>query len=417
MAIYHLNASIVKRSLGHSATAAAAYRSAAKVLDERTGEVHDYRQRDGVVHSEIFTPDDAPEWAKDRERLWNEVELGEIRKDAQLCRIFDIALPTELTADERRELVREYAGEFTRRGMIVDTSIHEPHRGRQGRTSDNPHVHLAATMREIGAEGFGGKNRDWNRPELLEELRERWAHHANLALERAGHGARIDHRTLEAQGVERTATIHLGKEATALEHRGIATERGDHNRRVLAEVIDLAEARAERQRLEKRLFEVDREESAVKAQLIDLPAEREKRAGEAARGLSAPPSAEVHSPPLPVEGFSPQQPASDPYAEAVRYQDTYLTARSKAVQQHFWKPQERAEDFNKAESERIGKELAEVRKERERIEATWFKRGLGKIEETERTVEAAKREIDRQSVALRRARNRSQGIELISSLL
>ena len=86
MAIYRFSAEIIGRGKGYSATAAAAYRAGERIEDERTGEVHDYRRRDGVLHAEILAPEGAPAWARDRAKLWNAVEQAERRRDAQLSR-------------------------------------------------------------------------------------------------------------------------------------------------------------------------------------------------------------------------------------------------------------------------------------------------------------------------------------------
>src|SRR5690606_25860243 len=146
-----------------------------------------------VLHTEIMAPDHAPEWANDRAQLWNAVEKVERRKDAQLCREVLVALPAELDDAERLELVRGFAREqFVERGMVADIAWHEPDREGDQR---NYHAHILLTMRDIGADGFGQKNRDWNRRELLQEWREQWQEHANRALERAGRTERIDHRS------------------------------------------------------------------------------------------------------------------------------------------------------------------------------------------------------------------------------
>src|SRR3546814_639974 len=104
MASFHLAVKTIGRSAGRSATAAAAYRAGVEITDERTGLVHDYTRKQGVEHSELMLPTDAPEWAADRERLWNAAELAETRKNATVAREYEIALPVELSADERREL-------------------------------------------------------------------------------------------------------------------------------------------------------------------------------------------------------------------------------------------------------------------------------------------------------------------------
>lgn len=124
----------------------------------------------------------------------------ETRKNSQVAREIRVALPAELDHGRRVELVREFCQrEFVARGMVADIALHAP-----GRTGDdrNHHAHILLTTREIGPEGFGAKNRDWNAVEMLEGWREAWARDNNRALERCGHEERIDHRTLEAQRIE-----------------------------------------------------------------------------------------------------------------------------------------------------------------------------------------------------------------------
>ncbi len=225
MAIYHLSAQIIGRSSGRSVVAAAAYRSGERLHEERTDQTHDYTKRQ-EVESEIHTPVGAPEWMQDRERLWNAVDSAEKRKDAQLAREFNLALPKELDAERQRELVRSFVKEeIVQRGMVADVAIHR-------NDPNNPHAHVLVTMREVTPEGFGAKNREWNRPEQLEHWREQWADHTNRALERAGREERIDHRSLRAQGIEREPTRHLGPAAAAMERKHLDPDRG----RVVREV-------------------------------------------------------------------------------------------------------------------------------------------------------------------------------------
>jgi ATP-dependent exoDNAse (exonuclease V) alpha subunit len=213
MAIYHLRATMISRSAGRSATAAAAYRSAELIVDQRTGLAFDYRARGGVDHVETLAPADAPDWVQDRAALWNAVELAETRKNSQVAREIRVALPCELDAAQRLQLVRDFCQrEFVDRGMVADIALHAP--GREG-DERNHHAHILLTTREIGPEGFTTKNRDWNAKELLEGWREAWARDTNHALERCGAETRVDHRTLEAQRVE------------AQERAQEARERGD----------------------------------------------------------------------------------------------------------------------------------------------------------------------------------------------
>ncbi len=196
MAIYHLTAKLVSRARGQSITAAAAYRSGSVLRDERYGVTHNYTRRGTVAHTQIMSPPGAPTWVHDRESLWNRVEAGERRKDAQLARAIEVGLPLELTDTENAALVRDYiAQEFVSKGMIADFCIRRS-------DSDHPYAHILLTLREATPTGFGPKMRQWNRKSNLLDWRAAWAERANQHLARAGHAVRIDHRTLEAQQSE-----------------------------------------------------------------------------------------------------------------------------------------------------------------------------------------------------------------------
>lgn len=254
MGIFHLRVKVHSRSLGRaakpggatrrSAIAAAAYRSGQKLWDDSQGKWFSYDKPD-VVHTEILAPGtDVPAWVFDRQTLWNMVERSEKRKDAQLCREIELTLPRELTPEDRVELVREFVrNEFVSKGMVADFAVHAPDAA-DGR--EQPHAHVLLTLRRLDPTtptGFAPtKERDWNEPEniarLVAEARKRfndtelpedkealdaaealrnvnvwrreWAEHANRALARAGSPARIDHRTLAAQGIHRIPQISLG---------------------------------------------------------------------------------------------------------------------------------------------------------------------------------------------------------------
>ncbi len=224
MAIYRLSASVVKRSEGRSATAAAAYRAAMAVQDERTGLRFDYTRRRGVVHTEILAPADAPAWMSDRVQLWNAVERVEKRKDAQLAREIQLALPHELTHAQRLDLVRGFAGtEFVGRGMIADISVHAPDTRGDDR---NWHAHILLTMRELAGEGFGKKARAWNDTEQLEHWRAAWAAAVNAMLEEHGHAGTVDHRSYIDRGIDREPEPKQGPVATELERQGLASYAG-----------------------------------------------------------------------------------------------------------------------------------------------------------------------------------------------
>lgn len=229
MAIYHLSAKLIKRSAGQSSTAAAAYRSGTRVADLRTGEVHDYRRKGGVDYSAVMAPSGAPEWAQDRAELWNEAELAEKRKDAQVAREIVVALPRELTKEQMVGLISHFVkSEFVSDGMVADINIHNSGSG-------NPHAHILLTTRSINKDGFGKKERTWNDKEKLEGWREYWALAANKALLMTGHEARIDHRSLSSQGIGRTPQIHLGKKNIERMKRGEINPRIEHHNAIKAE--------------------------------------------------------------------------------------------------------------------------------------------------------------------------------------
>lgn len=220
MAIYHLHVKVIGRKAGSSAVASAAYRSASRLRDERIEHSHDFSAKRGVVHSEVMLPEDAPEAWRDRERLWNDVEAFEVRKDAQLAREVEFALPRELSQTQGIELARDFVQvEFVSKGMVADLNVHWD-RAEDG--SPKPHAHVMLTMRCVDENGFGSKVRDWNATQLVERWRERWAELANERLAELDIDARIDHRTLEAQGIALEPQTQIGAPAKRIEGSGLA---------------------------------------------------------------------------------------------------------------------------------------------------------------------------------------------------
>lgn len=200
-------ASAAYRQGGYSVVAMAGYRSGSALTDERTGRTWDYSRKGGVEHTEIMAPDDAPAWVSDRAELWNRVEAGEKRKDAQLAREIEISLPRELSAEQCITLVRSYVRtEFVHRGMIADIAIHRPRASDGG---EQPHAHVMLTMRRLEGDGFGQKERGWNDDGLLRHWREAWSQAVNEALADAGEEVRIDHRSLKEQGIAREPQPYL----------------------------------------------------------------------------------------------------------------------------------------------------------------------------------------------------------------
>jgi MobA/MobL family len=229
MAIFYFNAQAISRSSGKNACRAAAYNARTKIVDEKTQKSYDYSDRTDLAHSLILTPQIADRTFEiDRATLWNLVEAGEKRPDAQLARSLVLALPTEIDHQAKWLLTQKFVlDNFTSQGMIADVNIHDIN-------SHNPHLHILLTMRDIsevtpsGEIVFGLKNRTWNDKKLLELQKASWANSVNQYLELAQVPDRIDHRT----PTERVPQIHIGTAAWEMEKRGIQTERGDLHRKI-----------------------------------------------------------------------------------------------------------------------------------------------------------------------------------------
>jgi Ti-type conjugative transfer relaxase TraA len=231
MAIYHLHVKVIGRKSGQSAVASAAYRSASRLRDDRLERSHDFSAKRGVVHSEVLLPENAPEAWSDRERLWNDVEAFEVRKDAQLAREVEFAIPRELTQAQGIELARDFVrSAFVDRGMIADLNVHWD-MAEDG--TPKPHAHVMLTMREVHEDGFGKKVRDWNRAEMVERWREGWAEFANNRMAELDIDARIDHRSLEAQGIALDPQRQIGAPAQRIDGEGIeAADRAEMHREI-----------------------------------------------------------------------------------------------------------------------------------------------------------------------------------------
>jgi hypothetical protein len=259
MAVYYLNMKTFGRSGGSSAASAAAYRAGERIRDERTGKTYDHSERQDVMHKEIVLPsrfaDEDMAWARDRANLWNAAESAEARKNARVAREYLVALPVELSPDQRVGLVRGFSQELSDRyGFAVDVAIHAP-RDFPGSDPRNFHAHLLTTTREVNAEGLGAKTTldmsDGNRRKLglepavheLLHVRARWAEVTNEALQKAQLAARIDHRTLEAQGIDREPRPQIPRAAFEMErhgYRSVVAERLRENYQARVQARELA---------------------------------------------------------------------------------------------------------------------------------------------------------------------------------
>lgn len=298
MAIYYYAlGGRVGRGLGKGAVASAAYLSRERYTDERTQTVHDYRAHanddraqaiaeasdyigrkgrhgrdmDPPLFEGLYAPTEAPNWCRGKEQIeefWNRAEAAEKHPRAQIAEKYIIALPHELNLQQNVWAIQDHLREFTREGRVVQLAIHAPDRGGDER---NMHAHLLVSTRGVDEHGLKATKyreqgeRFQNRGAYVEHLRENWAHVANRHLARHGHEARLDHRSYERQGIEHEAQWHVGPGDMRKERQGEHTRFGDHNRAVTernaereaigreirhleAEIIELAQVRAERQK-------------------------------------------------------------------------------------------------------------------------------------------------------------------------
>jgi ATP-dependent exoDNAse (exonuclease V) alpha subunit len=228
LAIYHATTKPISRGAGRSSVAAAAYRSGSDLTDERTGERHDYTRKGGVESAEVIMPDGS---SSGRAALWNAAEAAEKRKDARTAREWEVALPSELSKEQRKELAQGFARSLAERyGVAADCAIHAP--GGKG-DQRNHHAHIMLTTRQVVRENgqivmgpkseleLDNKQRAQRglptSQEQITDIRQEWAERQNQALERVQSDERVDHRSHEERGIEAEPGRHLGPAGTALQ--------------------------------------------------------------------------------------------------------------------------------------------------------------------------------------------------------
>lgn len=285
MAIFHCSIKVVSRGKGKSAVGAAAYRSGEKITNEYDGITHDYTRKGGVDFTGILLPDNTPTEYQNRSTLWNAVERVERSKNAQLARDIEMAIPNEIPQEQWQRLMIDYCKEnFVSKGMIADFCIHDKQDG-------NPHCHILLTMQPLDNNGqWGAKSKkeyvlddegnrirlpsgnwksvkvdttDWNSQDNAEKWRASWSDICNRYLEQNQANERIDHRSYERQEIDKIPSIHLGVQASQMEQKGIATERGNINRAIDEDNKNLRVTSARITRLMKWQRE-------LKAQPLDL---------------------------------------------------------------------------------------------------------------------------------------------------
>ncbi|MBP5840822.1 MobA/MobL family protein [Lactiplantibacillus plantarum] len=231
MAIFHMSFSNISAGKGRSAIAGAAYRSGEKLFDDKEGRSYFY-SRSVMPESFILTPKNAPDWANDRQRLWNEVEKKDRKVNSRYAKEFNVALPVELSEDEQKGLLTKYVQKnFVDQGMVADVAIHRDH-------PENPHAHVMLTNRPFNPDGSWGqktkteyvldshgnktktpagnvRNRkiwlvDWDKKEKITEWRHNWAASVNQVLEQKNIPDRISEKSFVDQGIDEVATQHEG---------------------------------------------------------------------------------------------------------------------------------------------------------------------------------------------------------------
>ena len=249
---------IISRGKGQSCMASCAYYSGEKKYSEyECCWKYPHSSPSRVKLVEVMLPSNAPRAYADPQTLWNAVDAAETSVNAQTSRSMLFALPRELTDEQNLALVRDFCQkEFVDKGMVCNFFYHDKGDG-------NPHVHIMLTLRAMDENGKwlpksknvyaldenGNRIRasngswkrvkvntvDWNERKYGEIWRQDWATAQNAALEAAGRAERVDMRSLERQGVEdRLPQKHLGPTASALERKGVSSERGDENRKIIS---------------------------------------------------------------------------------------------------------------------------------------------------------------------------------------
>lgn len=282
---FHCQAKVISRTRGQSAVACAAYRARAVLEDERYGKVQDFSRIKGLEFVWHAAPADAPAWAKDVGQTWNAVERVEVRRNSTLAREYVAAFPHQLSAQQREWMLKDFVREeFTRKGLIATAVIHAPDKGDER----NFHSHVMVAERPVDEEGWSKhKDRSLQSKETLAVVREKWAELGARQLERAGFDVEAErwrhgHKSLkqqEAAAMERgdlayaeqvrhrEPTTHVGHVATAIERKGLVSERGELNREVEARNVERKEIEVDlaavRQELERLVLEPDAERVEV----------------------------------------------------------------------------------------------------------------------------------------------------------
>lgn len=255
LAIYGFNIAPISRVRGESVAKAAAYILRANIADPYLGMTHYYAYGKDLLYSEIIIPDYAPRDFLDLTTLLSAIENAEKRYDARTGRTVRLTIPNdrEFSDKERIDLARSFVKDaFVSLGMCAIMALHVGEN--ENPAWNNPHAHVLLTDRPVDSDGFcAKKSRNWNTVEQLHKWRAAWAETQNRAFEEKGLEVRVSHESLEVQGIDREPTVPLGRAATALERKGIQTEAGNWNRKIVAQLKQKEEdVRLRRQKRRER---------------------------------------------------------------------------------------------------------------------------------------------------------------------
>ena len=255
MAIYGFSMAPISRLRGESVAKTAAYILRKNIADSYLGMTHYYAYEKDLLYSEILIPNNAPKDFLDLTMLLAAIDHAEKRYDARTGRVVRLSLPNDkdFSDTERIELARSFVKEtFVSQGMCAIMAIHEGRK--ENPAKNNPHAHVLLTDRQVDSNGFcSKKDRSWNTVEQLRKWRAAWAEAQNKAFIEKGLEVRVDHESLEVQGIDREPTRPLGRAATALERKGVQTEVGNRNREIVARLKEKEEeARLRQQRYRER---------------------------------------------------------------------------------------------------------------------------------------------------------------------
>jgi len=257
MAIFHLSIRSISRAKGQSAVAQIAYDTRCKLTNERTGEKLDWsKHKQDVIQWQIIGPNMRPE------ELAARVEQAEKRWDARVGRAIDVALPNELSTKAQWDLLRGFGLQLRDTyGAALCVSLHHPNAKGDIR---NVHGHIFMTSRAVDDEGNFSKRKirrlDDRRigPVEVERIREMWEVRCNRALRKAGFPEGITRQSLQAQGIKRSATQHLGPKATAMTRNGCRLRKAEVNREIFSASHRMAEIEHQLQHLKNHAHRVSK---------------------------------------------------------------------------------------------------------------------------------------------------------------